>query len=77
MIKDTHKKPVITLHVVYFNPSDYPGKYVLREFVGMTPMPACVVKDTLEEIHALLPKNPNLFNLGPDAIDPVIIEVWI
>src|SRR5262245_50223951 len=46
------------LHIwtVYRNPSDFPGKWVLRVHrVPGGPDPACHVRDTLAEIRTLIP----------------------
>jgi hypothetical protein len=68
--------------VVYFNPSDYPGRYVVRVqrpgpggAIQEEAEPRAVV-DTLEEARKMLPWY--LTNLGryPDD-DPVIVEVWV
>lgn len=70
----------LTLWTVYWNPSDYPGKYVLRGWdVGFDqsgPRQECVVSDSLEEVRAALP--PGLARLAPSEVDDrTIVEVWI
>lgn len=57
------KKPLpsLTVWVIYFNPTDYPGKYVLRAhdvFAGNPEpviRPTCVVRSSLEEARAACP----------------------
>lgn len=67
----------LPLYVIYSDPLDAPGKFVLRRHVGERPDPApAAVVDSLEACRAALP--PGLFNLGRyDEDDPKIVEVWI
>ena len=70
----------LTLYTIYHNPSDYPGKYVMRPSTigerGLLTLGDAVVSDTLEEARATVP--PFLFNLGRmRGDDPVIAEVWV
>lgn len=73
----------LPMWTVYKNPSDYPGKYVVRRSVagpGGTlrhdPFPI-VVAETIEEARLSLPQ------VGLHCIpryaedDPVIVEVWL
>lgn len=65
--------PVIA---VYDNPKDFPGKFVARVWDMFEPSALCVVKDTLEEIHAAIPQG--FHYMAPDVYDdPVIVEVYI
>ena len=68
---------------IYFNPSDFPGKYVLRRWAitegspfpvpDKTPMGAAF---SIEELRAKVP--PGLVCLRRDPTDdPVIVEVWV
>jgi len=68
-------RPALKVYAIYYNPSDYPGKFVLRIWNNDVPEKKCIVKKTLSEIHNKLPMN--LFNLGSDPVDKTIIEVWI
>jgi hypothetical protein len=73
-------KQVLDLWTVYFNPRDYPGKYVARRFVvgakGARATNDVFVEDSLIEIHALLPYG--LLQCGRhETDDPCIIEVWL
>lgn len=65
---------------VYFNPSDYPKKYVVRRWLGMDPdREPVVIADTLEEAREKLKKlNPYIDRrfFHPDD-DAVILETWI
>lgn len=65
---------------VYFNPADFPGKYVIRKWVGMDPerLPE-VVGDTLEEVREkLLENHPGLVRfVRNEGDDPVIVESWL
>lgn len=68
---------------VYFNPSDYPGKHVVRRFnLGLStgcpvkPTGDVLVADSLEEARALIPYGLLCF---PRAFkdDIVIVECWM
>jgi hypothetical protein len=66
--------------VVYFNPKDYPGKYVVRRWrIAQGSAEAAkeaTVHDSLEEARAAIP--PGLYPLERFADDDrVIVEVWI
>lgn len=74
------------LFVVYSNPSDFPGKFVLRRHIAGppdrwgpngTPDPDPIaVCSTLDEARSCLP--PALCNIGRyREDDPVIVEVWV
>jgi hypothetical protein len=72
---------MLTIYVIYRNPSDYPGKWVLRaQDAGagrtVTPHQDCFVCDTLEQARECVP--PGLVHMPrhPDD-DPVIYETWI
>lgn len=70
------------LCTVYFNPSDFPGLYVVRKFrvegldkvfVDAEPLGTA---ETLQEVRKLIP--PTFFKIGRNPNDdPVIVEVWI
>ena len=62
---------------VYYNPSDYPGKYVARVFDVTVASKYVVVKDTLEEIRKAIPKNRFKRFVRRDNDDPVIVETYI
>lgn len=64
------------LIAIYFNPKDYPGKYVLREWIGQIPVDECKVADSLEEIRKHIPKGWIRIPLDKKD-DPKIIETWI
>lgn len=65
---------------VYINPADYPGKIVIRRFLGeeADPLPT-VIADNLNAARAtLLKDNPYLVKMAPDKKDaPHIVETWI
>lgn len=66
---------------VYFNPSDYPGKFVVRFWVvtaagvEKSAEPMAVV-DTLEEARAAIPRGAVRLDRS-EHDEPVIVEVWI
>lgn len=66
---------------VYQNPSDFPGKFVVRASailagrVVMDPEATCVV-ETLEEARRAIP--PGLYRQPRQRLDdPCIVEVWL
>lgn len=75
------EKPHAWYHwVIYFNPSDYPGSYVVRAWKidknQANPMVACVVYKTLEEARKLASPGRVMIQRSPED-DPVIVETWI
>lgn len=79
----TYSAAEFPLWVVYHNPSDFPGKYVVRRTVA-TPLPPysrpdaepLIVCDTLAEARTVLPVGG--YNLGRmDGDEPQIFEVWV
>lgn len=75
-------KPSLTVWVVYFNPRDYPGKFVLRGqdvFPGQdepVPQTGCLVRDTIEDIRQPLEERGLYREPRQPQDDPAIVEVW-
>lgn len=66
----------LPLLVVYNDPKDYPGKYVMRLWNVDESTDHVIVKDSLDEIHNSIPSR--FFNLGRNQHDDgSIVEVWI
>lgn len=72
---------VLTLWVIYENPADYPGKFVVRPQwvysdarIVIAPEPTSVV-DTLELARWHVPPETVWQRRHPDD-DPAIVEVW-
>jgi hypothetical protein len=72
----------IKMWVIYANPSDFPGKCVVREHViaaggihGVEEQPAAVVS-TLAEARAAVPRGLTRLPRDPDD-DLAIVEAWI
>lgn len=70
----------LSIFVIYENPKDFPGRFVVREWlvtggrIAARETPA--VFDTLEEARASL--SPDLVPLGRSFDDdPAIREVWL
>ena len=67
-------------YVVYFNPSDFPGRYVMRGFVnvdGEAKANAIAISgETIEKVRAHIPKGLYRMERMPGD-DPAIVEVWI
>lgn len=66
----------LVAYAVYENPRDYPGKFVVRRWVGLKPDSDCTVHETLEEAHASLPAGLHCIDERSFG-DPVVREVWI
>ena len=67
-------------YAVYSNPSDFPGLFVVRVFVGFNGMAVSTGEQltgaTLDEVRAKLPGG--VLRLPPSRGDnPVIVETWI
>ncbi len=69
------------LYVIYYNPSDFPGLYVVRrQFITATgdifPDGMAFSGPTLESVREKIPEG--LYNLGRNKNDDqTIIEIWI
>lgn len=71
----------MTIWVVYFNPSDFPGLYVLRaqrpcSNGEIEKSPGALTADTLDEIRELIPPGLTRIPRFPED-DPVIVECWL
>lgn len=73
-IKPINKK--LDLWIIYFNPSDFPDKYVVRKWILDKPTDIMFTADTLDEIRKFVPEG--LVNIGRQQYDdPVIVETWV
>lgn len=70
------KTKVFPTFTVFYNPKDFPGKYVVRLFDGKAPTRLLSVKDTLEEARKTIPPMFLRTDRHP-ADDPVIVETWL
>jgi len=63
--------------VVYENPKDYPGKWIVRKWVkGKPEIHPTAIMTTLEKARKVIPKG--LENIGRmTGDDPCIYEVWL
>ena len=69
-------RDVLEIWTVYENPSDHPGKFVVRKFHLDQPTDVHHVEDTLEAARKHVPFG--LIRLPRSAgDDPVILEVWL
>jgi hypothetical protein len=69
------------LWTVYFNPSDFPGLYVLRRFSlfedgTSCPDDGCAIAQTLEGVRDHIPAGC-VRMMRHQYDDPAIIEVWL
>lgn len=71
----------VELWVVYKNPSDYPGKFVVRrQWASRAGEHKCVypecVTDSLDKARSVIPGGLYRLDRMPGD-DPVILEVWL
>jgi hypothetical protein len=71
----------LPLWVIYWNPSDFPGKHVVRRHLAgpdhnVPDRTPTAVVDTLEEARAAIPTNTINLRRFPND-DPCIVEVWV
>ena len=71
---------IFQMFVIYENPSDYPGKFVVRRWEvdsgDLYVATECVVVETLKQAREAIP--PGLYRLNRNCFDdPVIVETWI
>lgn len=71
------KQKTLDLYVVYENPSDFPGCFVVRKWRGNVPeREPLSVGSSIDEARSALPEGLHRMNrLEQD--DPVIREVWL
>ena len=63
---------------IYENPSDFPGKWVVRMWWGETPEPEAAACDSLELARDLIQRAGGCFPLNrASSDDPTIHESWI
>jgi hypothetical protein len=71
---------VLVQHIVYFNPSDCPGKYVIRKVLiddGKFHMEkAAIILDSYAQVREFIPDGLVRMSRHQDD-DPVIVETWI
>lgn len=75
--------PEFCLWTVYFNPRDFPGKYVARRFVLNNPTADHVVSDDIDAVRDWIAAQ--CFKHGGAMVqmnrsagdDPTIVEVWM
>lgn len=67
---------MLEIYVIYQNPNDYPGKFVVRRWRGLTPDPHAEVRTTLTAARAAVPPGLVLLSRCPDD-DPCIAETWL
>lgn len=72
LIKKNTKMPIIC---VFFNPTDYKGKYVARLFDINKPTKYVVIANSLEEIRKIKPQNMIIFNRHLKD-EPQMVESW-
>lgn len=70
-------EPALAIFVMYENPKDYPGKIVVRRWLGLDadPIPLAVT-DSLALARNVIPSYCTPIGIMPGD-DPVIKEVWI
>lgn len=76
MKNSKNTKQLLILWVVYFNPSDFPGKWVVRKWILDQPTHEHFLADSLEGIRSAIPKGLYRIEREPGD-DAVIIETWL
>lgn len=67
----------IELLVVYKDPSDYPGKFVVRRWRNQVPdSEPLMVCDSLEHARMAIPRDAGFLGRY-EQDDPAILEVWL
>ena len=79
-MNDRSEKIIMEHWVIYRNPTDYPGNYVVRKWYirtdGVRPDDKITVTDTIEQARAAIP--PYLYCLKRSDEDVYcIVESWI
>jgi hypothetical protein len=81
-MSETQEKPFMCVWTVYYDPRDFPGKYVVRRHdifrgrEGSHPSSEHYVADSLTEIRGRVPFG--LVRLGrSEGDDAKIVEVWL
>ncbi len=70
------------MFTVYWNPKDYPNKFVVRRWLVSdkepepVPMELVAVASTLEEIRSKIPGSLHCLRRFKED-DPAIVEVWL
>lgn len=68
------------MYVIYENPQDHPGVFVVRGFTagadGITPDGFLAIGPTLGAVRAMLPKGLTFIPRHPGD-DPVVVEIWV
>lgn len=71
-----HAPNVLVVWVIYERPRDFPTKYVVRRWCGLSPDAKPLLFDSLREARQAIPTG--LFRLPQQQQDdPVILETWL
>jgi len=70
----------LEIYVIYFNPEDYPGKYVVRRQIasnkGVLTDRKCTLHTTLKEARSAIPITKTNIKRMPEDV-ACIVETWI
>jgi hypothetical protein len=71
----------LPMWVIYYDPKDYPGKWVVRRFdissaEGIVPQTEASVCDSLTEARAAVPLGASWLDRSPGD-EPQIKEMWL
>lgn len=76
---EVSKQRLLAMYVITFNPSDAPGKYVVRAWIGggqdHGPTKLHIVCFSLDEARAYIPQGLVCWP-RQDNDEPVIVETW-
>jgi hypothetical protein len=73
---------VLTIWTIYFNPKDFPGRWVTRNFLIVRGTPAPVagnnifLSDSLQAARSVIPDDMTCLG-RQDEDEPQIVESWI
>jgi hypothetical protein len=79
-LSETQQKPFMNMWTVYYDPRDYPGKYVVRRFDifpgRAEPSAEHYVADTLDEIRQHVPPGMDCL-MRSEQDEEQIVETWL
>jgi hypothetical protein len=77
---DQENSPSLEMWVIYYDPKDYPGKWVVRLWQigveGVTALPEPFVCDSLAEAREAVPPGCSWLDRAP-IDEPQIKEIWL
>jgi hypothetical protein len=75
--REVDKANVLTIWAIYHNPTDHPGKFVARKFLGEKPTTECQIGDSLEDLRMEMRRMGLAFFPRMPGDEPQIVETWL